>query len=159
MVINSNNQFSSQPPPEHPEPPEVEMILQLDSPVREEPHKEEEEAEAKGNVSGCSGDAGSQAGGEETEAMEDGGGPDTERRRSRGLQRSPELEPAVVPRSPDTSVDCPICQASFPVSEIELHAAYCDGEVAVVGERRPDGERFHGDRGEDGNSNSGNETN
>uniref|UniRef100_A0A1A8P778 BRCA1-A complex subunit RAP80 n=1 Tax=Nothobranchius pienaari TaxID=704102 RepID=A0A1A8P778_9TELE len=40
------------------------------------------------------------------------------------------------------SVDCPICQASFPVSEIEMHAAYCDGEVAVVGERRVGGGRF-----------------
>lgn len=39
------------------------------------------------------------------------------------------------------SVDCPICQGSFPADEIEMHAAYCDGapsesppEVAVPGQ-------------------------
>lgn len=117
--------------------------------------------EAKGNVLGCSGNAGSRAAGEETEEMEDSRDPDTEKKRSRGLQSSasPELEPVIVPRPPDTSVDCPICQASFPVDEIELHAAYCDGEVAVVGERRPDGDCIQGDGEDDGNCNSGNETN
>lgn len=80
---------------------------------------------------------------------EDSRDPDGQEAKSRRLQRSAslELEPAVVPRSPDTSVDCPICQASFPASEIELHAAYCDGEVAIVGETRPDGDRFQGDDG------------
>uniref|UniRef100_H3BWQ2 BRCA1-A complex subunit RAP80 n=1 Tax=Tetraodon nigroviridis TaxID=99883 RepID=H3BWQ2_TETNG len=41
-----------------------------------------------------------------------------------GAQRrssSPELDPAR-----EASVDCPICQRSFPLAEIEVHAAYCD---------------------------------
>lgn len=67
--------------------------------------------------------------------------------KDRGFQRSPSPEPeaAVVPRSPQSSINCPMCQVPFPVNEIELHAAYCDGEVAVVDERRPDGDRFQGD--------------
>ncbi|XP_056451047.1 BRCA1-A complex subunit RAP80 isoform X4 [Gadus chalcogrammus] len=31
-----------------------------------------------------------------------------------------------------SSVDCPMCQSAFPVSEIEMHAAFCDGEQEVV---------------------------
>ena len=31
-----------------------------------------------------------------------------------------------------SSVDCPICQSAFPASEIEMHAAFCDGEQEVV---------------------------
>ena len=31
-----------------------------------------------------------------------------------------------------STVDCPICQAAFPASEIEMHAAFCDGEQEVV---------------------------
>lgn len=30
----------------------------------------------------------------------------------------------------EATIDCPICQGSFPVGQIELHAAYCDGEPA-----------------------------
>lgn len=65
------------------------------------------------------------------EVQEDGGDPDVEEIKDQAP------EPAVVPRSPETAVDCPLCQASFPASRIEMHAAYCDGEVAVVEERRP----------------------
>lgn len=76
----------------------------------------------------------------EEEVEEDRDDPDVEEIKDRGLQRSnsPELEPAVVPQSPEPSMDCPICQGSFPVTEIEMHAAYCNGEVTVVDERRPD---------------------
>ncbi|XP_070773706.1 BRCA1-A complex subunit RAP80 [Enoplosus armatus] len=78
------------------------------------------------------------------EAEKEGGGPDVEEINDRGLQRStsPELEPAAVPQSPEANVDCPICQGSFPATEIEMHAAYCDGEVAVVDERRPKADCF-----------------
>lgn len=69
------------------------------------------------------------------EVQEDGGDPDVEEIKDQAP--SPGPEPAVVPRSPETAVDCPLCQASFPASRIEMHAAYCDGEVAVVEERRP----------------------
>lgn len=69
------------------------------------------------------------------EVQEDGGDPDVEEIKDQAPP--PGLEPAVVPRSPETAVDCPLCQASFPASRIEMHAAYCDGEVAVVEERRP----------------------
>lgn len=41
----------------------------------------------------------------------------------------------------EASVDCPLCQGSYPVGQIEMHAAYCDGapadsppRVAVPGE-------------------------
>lgn len=64
----------------------------------------------------------------------------------RSLQRSEclELEASIIPHSPEASVDCPICQGSFPVSEIEMHAAYCDGEVAMVNQRRPESQGFQG---------------
>ncbi|XP_024864583.1 BRCA1-A complex subunit RAP80 isoform X2 [Kryptolebias marmoratus] len=132
----------AEPFPKSPELPEAERILQHTSAIRDKPQEEEEEEEeamdanvkTKENVSGWSGDGRSQTVGEEADVQEDV----EEMKRS----ASPELQLAVVPRSPDSSVDCPICQASFPVNEIELHAAYCDGEVAVVGERRPDGDSF-----------------
>lgn len=37
---------------------------------------------------------------------------------------SPELDLPVR----GSSVDCPMCLRSFPMAEIEVHAAYCDGE-------------------------------
>lgn len=94
----------------------------------------------KGNIPVRSSDVGGDVGNVE----EDGEDPDVEEIKDRGLQRSssPELDPAVVPRSPETSVDCPICQGSFPVTEIEMHAAYCDGDVD---ERRPKADCFQGD--------------
>ncbi|XP_023818684.1 BRCA1-A complex subunit RAP80 isoform X1 [Oryzias latipes] len=45
----------------------------------------------------------------------------------------PTSEAAVVPGSPPTSVDCPICQLSFPAGDIEMHAAFCNGGVADDG--------------------------
>ncbi|XP_042354636.1 BRCA1-A complex subunit RAP80 isoform X3 [Plectropomus leopardus] len=129
------------------EQPEVEMILRDDSPAGDELQEEEMEVEVdaledrktKGDVpvSNSSSDIGKQHVRNETVEDKD---PDVEEIKDRGLQRSmsPELEPATVPESPETKVDCPICQGSFPVTEIEMHAAYCDGEVAVVDERRPE---------------------
>ncbi|XP_030294348.1 uncharacterized protein uimc1 isoform X2 [Sparus aurata] len=146
-----------------PEPPEVEMILQDDSPAVQELQDEEMEVEVevegetarsasrtgntpadtktKGNVPVRSSDVGGNVRKEVEEQMEDGGDPDVEEIKDRGLQRStsPELEPAGAPRGPETSVDCPICQGSFPVTEIEMHAAYCDGDVD---ERRPEADCF-----------------
>ncbi|XP_037544140.1 uncharacterized protein uimc1 [Nematolebias whitei] len=146
VFTDAEADISSQPPPKSPESPTVERILQHSSPNRDELQEEEEEAmdaKTKENVSSCSGDAGSRTAGE-ARVKEDSRDPDGQETKSGRLQRSAslELELAVVPRSPDTSVDCPICQASFPASDIELHAAYCDGEVAIVGEMRPDGHRF-----------------
>lgn len=40
-------------------------------------------------------------------------------------------EPAP-PQSP--SMDCPMCMRPFPLTEIELHAAYCDGSTANMEE-------------------------
>ncbi|TDH05246.1 hypothetical protein EPR50_G00141570 [Perca flavescens] len=126
-----------------PELPEVEMILQDDSPAEQELQPEEEmEVEvdvfrkAKGNIPVNSSNVRGQHVRKEVE--EDGEHPDVEEIEDRGLKRStsPELEPAGVPQSPKTKVDCPICQGSYPVMEIEMHAAYCDGEVAVVDQRR-----------------------
>ncbi|XP_050934810.1 BRCA1-A complex subunit RAP80 isoform X2 [Lates calcarifer] len=135
---------------ESPDLPEVEMILRDDSPAgAKPPHQEQQEQEeemevdapvdgkTEGNVPVSGDDMRAE------EAAEDGEDPDVEEIKDGGLKRStsPELElPASVrvPQSPEAKVDCPICQGSFPVTKIELHAAYCDGEVAVVDERRPD---------------------
>ncbi|XP_044077125.1 BRCA1-A complex subunit RAP80 isoform X6 [Siniperca chuatsi] len=136
---------------------EVEMILRGDSPAGREPRVEEEEEgmevevdgpvdrKTKGtNIAVGSSDVGGQSMRKE-QVEEDGGDPDVKEIKDRGLQgsTSPELDPAAVPRSPGTNVDCPICQGSFPATEIEMHAAYCDGEVAVVDERRPEADYFH----------------
>ncbi|XP_039632725.1 BRCA1-A complex subunit RAP80 [Perca fluviatilis] len=127
-----------------PELPEVEMILPNDSPAERELQPEEEmEVDApvvrktKGNIPVNSSNVRGQHVREE-EVEEDGEDPDVEEIEDRGLKRStsPELEPAGVPQSPKTKVDCPICQGSYPVMVIEMHAAYCDGEVAVVDQRR-----------------------
>ncbi|KAI3373906.1 hypothetical protein L3Q82_022473 [Scortum barcoo] len=143
--------------PKSPERPEVdEMILQDDSPAGNEPQEEEEEEmevdmeddapvdrKTKENIPVNSSDVGGQTvRGQEAEV--DTGDPDVEEIKDRELQRStsPELEPAGIPQGPETTVDCPICQGSFPATKIEMHAAYCDGEVAVVDERRPEANCF-----------------
>lgn len=73
--------------------------------------------------------------------------PDVVEMKHRGLRRSasPELELAVQPQIPQSSVDCPICQGSFPVTEIEIHAAYCDGELAISNRRTTNTDSFRGD--------------
>ncbi|KAK2828043.1 hypothetical protein Q5P01_019077 [Channa striata] len=75
---------------------------------------------------------------------ENGRDQDVEEVKDQGPQRwaTTELEPAAVPQSPESALDCPICQRSFPVAEIEIHAAYCDGEVVVVDESRPKPDSF-----------------
>ncbi|XP_074529071.1 uncharacterized protein uimc1 isoform X2 [Halichoeres trimaculatus] len=131
-----------------PEDLDVDMILRDDSPVDEKPQEEGEleiemEVEAlegkttKDNTPLSSSDVGDQNVRTE-DAEESQKESDAEEVNTRRLQRSksPEIEPAVPARSSETSVDCPICQGSFPVTEIEMHAAYCDGEVSVVHERR-----------------------
>ncbi|XP_008276340.1 neurofilament heavy polypeptide [Stegastes partitus] len=138
-------EVSPQPPPQRSESPDVEMILGGDSPAADEPPppppEEEEEMEVDAppeeKAAGGVDPAGPAAGPEEVK--EDRGDLDVEEVMESRLQRSasPELELAVVPRSPETAVDCPICQASFPASQIEMHAAYCDGEAAD--RRRPAG--------------------
>ncbi|XP_047235599.1 uncharacterized protein uimc1 isoform X2 [Girardinichthys multiradiatus] len=138
----------AQPPQKSPELPEIEMVLRDDVPTRDMPleqrMKTTKDSEMEENVSGCREDAGGQPAGEVEKVNETRKDPGVEEMEDRGLQRSesPELEAAVVPHSPETSVDCPICQGSFPASEIEMHAAYCDGEVTVVGQRRPESQRF-----------------
>lgn len=132
--------------PKAPELPEIQMIPRGDSPTRDDPQEPDgrmttsADLKMEENVSRCREDAGGQLAAE----PESRDGPDVEETEERGPQRSgaPEVEAAVVPRSPEASVDCPICQASFPACEIEMHAAYCDGEVAEVSQRRPDGQGF-----------------
>ncbi|MEQ2287531.1 hypothetical protein AMECASPLE_013554 [Ameca splendens] len=138
----------AQPPQKSPELPEIDMVLRDDVPTRDMPleqrMKTTMDSEMEENVSGCREDAGGQPAGEVEKVNETRKDPGVEEMEDRGLQRSesPELEAAVVPHRPETSVDCPICQGSFPASEIEMHAAYCDGEVTVVGQRRPESQRF-----------------
>ncbi|XP_072231714.1 uncharacterized protein [Leuresthes tenuis] len=119
----------------------TEIILRDDSPAGDEPREELADGdEKKENIPGCSSAAAGQTG---AEGKEDRRHPDVEEVKDRSFppSASPDLEPAVVPHSPQSSVDCPICQASFPAAEIEMHAAYCDGEVAVLSERRPESHR------------------
>ncbi|XP_035998702.1 BRCA1-A complex subunit RAP80 isoform X2 [Fundulus heteroclitus] len=140
----------TKPQQKGPELPEITMILRDDSPTRGEPQELEQrikttaDSKTKEDVSGCREDAGGQPAGEVETVKENRRDPDVEEMESRGLQRSdsPELEAAVVPHSPETSVDCPICQGSFPASEIEMHAAYCEGEVAMVSQRGPESQHF-----------------
>ncbi|XP_041658078.1 BRCA1-A complex subunit RAP80 isoform X2 [Cheilinus undulatus] len=134
--------------PKSPEPVDVDMILRDDSPAGDERAEEVEEemeleadAPVDSEMKGIS-SVGDSVGGHnvrEDEAEEDHGDAGVEEMNSCRLQRSasPELEPDVIPPSSETNVDCPICLGSFPVSQIEMHAAYCDGEVSVVHERRP----------------------
>ncbi|XP_026183635.1 BRCA1-A complex subunit RAP80 isoform X2 [Mastacembelus armatus] len=127
---------------ESPERPEVEIILQ-DSPAGDELQEEEEEMEVDAPREGkmeekipvCT-----NVGGQDVRKDTDGGHPDVKEVKDCELRRSvsPELEFGPIPSTPETSVDCPICQGSFPATEIELHAAYCYTEVAVVDERRPE---------------------
>ncbi|XP_070700231.1 neurofilament heavy polypeptide [Pempheris klunzingeri] len=139
--------------PNSSELPEFEMILRDDSPAVDKPQEEEEEMEIevevdapadramKGNIPGSSSSDVDGHNGRKEEVEEDRRDPDVEEIEDPGLHRStsPELEPAAVPQS---TVDCPICQGSFPVTKIEMHAAYCDGEVAVVDERRAETDCF-----------------
>uniref|UniRef100_A0A8C2X2H2 Uncharacterized protein n=1 Tax=Cyclopterus lumpus TaxID=8103 RepID=A0A8C2X2H2_CYCLU len=112
----------------------------------EETKKEGEEGQAatddcetEGNVPVSGRDVGRQHVRKER-IEEDEGDPDVEEIKDPGLQRltSPELQPAALLHNHKAKVDCPICQGSYSVTEIERHAAYCDGEVAVVEERRPE---------------------
>ncbi|XP_070838610.1 BRCA1-A complex subunit RAP80 [Chaetodon trifascialis] len=134
--------------PKSPELPEVEMILWDNSAAgnKQQEEEEEEEVEApvdrkmKGNFPVRSSEFGRQSVAK-VEVEEDGGDPDVQEVKDRGLERStsPEVERAAAPPIPEASVDCPICQASFSVTEIEMHAAYCDGEGE---QRRPEADCF-----------------
>lgn len=75
--------------------------------------------------------------GKKEEEMEVDDGGDGSPRRSTSLQ--PDLP--VTGQAGEPGVDCPICQRSYPMTEIEVHAAYCDGvETAPVsGRPEPDG--------------------
>ncbi|XP_062262544.1 neurofilament heavy polypeptide isoform X3 [Platichthys flesus] len=134
--------------PGGPDLPEVQMIPPEDPPAVVEPplqeDKEEMEVDICGTKDGINPVAGADAGRPPQNAeedKEDGADPDVEEMEVRGLQRpaSPEVQPGAVPPGPEASVDCPLCQGSFPVTRIERHAAYCDGEVAVLEEREEPG--------------------
>ncbi|XP_035481362.2 BRCA1-A complex subunit RAP80 isoform X2 [Scophthalmus maximus] len=116
--------------PESPDLPEVETI----PPDVAQPPSQEDGDEMEVDVCGTSE-------GKPQEATEEER-PDPVEEVKRGrMSTSPEAEKqtaAIVPPIPEAVVvDCPICQGSFPAARIEWHAAYCDGEVAVVGERHP----------------------
>lgn len=59
---------------------------------------------------------------------------DAEEGREEVLQVSDSPDPAPTAASQDRNVECPICQGSFPMTEIEMHAAYCDGERGAADE-------------------------
>ncbi|KAM8897706.1 uncharacterized protein uimc1 isoform 2-T2 [Spinachia spinachia] len=115
-----------------PEPPEAEAILQVDSPAEDELRVEEEEMEV--DAAGDRKTEGNISADVETERTEEAP-PDVEETKGRRLQKSASPEPEAL--DPESQVDCPICQESFPLTQIERHAAYCDGEVTVLEDRRP----------------------
>ncbi|XP_020320445.1 BRCA1-A complex subunit RAP80 isoform X5 [Oncorhynchus kisutch] len=51
-------------------------------------------------------------------------------------------EPAF-PRSPN--MDCPMCMRLFPLTEIEMHAAYCDGTTGIMEEEMAEESHSQGD--------------
>ncbi|XP_055004565.1 BRCA1-A complex subunit RAP80 isoform X2 [Boleophthalmus pectinirostris] len=57
---------------------------------------------------------------------------DSQSREEPGPQRSesPDLDSDLAP-GPEGPVQCPICQRAFPSDQIEMHAAFCDGEPSV----------------------------
>ncbi|KAG7232248.1 hypothetical protein INR49_009530 [Caranx melampygus] len=130
--------------PEGPRVPEVTLIIQ-DTPPEADPQaaaEEEEEEEMEVEDGKLEGNA---LVGDQMEEEKEAGAdvredPDVEEITHGRPKRSasPELDSAPVPQSHEAQVDCPICQGSFPATKIELHAAYCDGEVAMVDERRPE---------------------
>uniref|UniRef100_A0A3Q1F4T6 Ubiquitin interaction motif containing 1 n=2 Tax=Acanthochromis polyacanthus TaxID=80966 RepID=A0A3Q1F4T6_9TELE len=136
LMKDDGAEVSPQPPPESTDSPEVEMIVQEDSRTGDEPPPQDEEMEVDAPTDEKtepidSIDSGGQTARQE-EVKEDRMDPDVEEVAGRRLQRSesPELELAIVPHNSEAAVDCPICQTSFPSSQIEMHAAYCDGEAA-----------------------------
>ncbi|XP_043997529.1 uncharacterized protein uimc1 isoform X2 [Gambusia affinis] len=148
LDVDAETQVSPllEPSQKDPELPEIKMILRDDSPIRDESQEPEpnlKNSKMEENVSGRGEDAGGQTA-RRVKKVKSRNDPEVEKMEDRSLQRSecPELEAAVIPHSPEASVDCPICQGSFPVSEIEMHAAYCDGEVAVVDQRTPESQGF-----------------
>ncbi|XP_068186599.1 BRCA1-A complex subunit RAP80 isoform X2 [Antennarius striatus] len=103
------------------EMPEVEMMVQKHPSAQDEPEDEEMEVDLDVDVEQrMKGQSGGHDGGEHGR-MEDGALP---------RSPSPELELSMAPQSPGPRVDCPICQGHFPASEIEMHAAFCDGDEA-----------------------------
>lgn len=64
------------------------------------------------------------------------------------LRRSASLQPdlPVTGQAGEPRVDCPICQRSYPMTEIEVHAAYCDGEETAPVSGRPDPDGHQGEK-------------
>ncbi|XP_060942271.1 BRCA1-A complex subunit RAP80 [Limanda limanda] len=123
--------------PEGPELPEVQMIPGEDPPAAVEPtpreHKDEMEVDVCGSKEGNIPVAGAgRPPQREEEDLEDGVDPDVEETKVQRL-----VEPGAPPPRPEASVACPMCQGSFPVTRIERHAAFCDGDVSVLDEREP----------------------
>ncbi|XP_062289260.1 BRCA1-A complex subunit RAP80 [Scomber scombrus] len=140
LMIAANDRAELQP--KSPEKPEVEVILQVDSPAGDETQGEKEmmevDAPAVTEPEGNNPVSSQKETKEEEEEKEERVDPDVEEIKDRRLQRSdsPELELLVVPQSAENNVDCPICQRSFSVTDIEWHAAYCDGEERAEAESR-----------------------
>uniref|UniRef100_UPI003AAF76F3 uncharacterized protein n=1 Tax=Centroberyx gerrardi TaxID=166262 RepID=UPI003AAF76F3 len=156
LIVDTN--AGAEPEPKSPTLPEIQILLPDRPPDQEQQQEEEEEEEemevdgpADGEternipVSNTNGgqDVRMEVEGEEEE--EERRHPEVEEIKDRALQASMSPEPegaATAPQSPKLSVDCPICQGSFPLTEIEMHAAFCDGEVEVVEEVRPGADCF-----------------
>lgn len=63
-------------------------------------------------------------------------------RRPTSLQR----DLPVTGQAGEPGVDCPMCQRSYPMTEIEVHAAYCDGEETAPVGGRPDPDGRQGEK-------------
>ncbi|KAM4620888.1 uncharacterized protein uimc1 [Polymixia lowei] len=141
-----------QPQPKSPSLPELQTSLQTQERQRREEEKEEQEQEEvmEVDVDGESDrsilimtpNAGQDVRMETEEERSDpevaGEEEEEEEKKEKDEDDVPQMPvpadpgPAGAPQSPVHNVDCPICQGSFSVTEIELHAAYCDGEGDVA---------------------------
>ncbi|XP_055358095.1 BRCA1-A complex subunit RAP80 [Betta splendens] len=114
--------------PGSPALPEAHRILLGRSPAAGVQEEEEEEEEMEvGGAAAPSADAAEWSGAvfsapdpSETDGSWNAGRLEGERLEAEQLQRG---------AAGSAHMDCPLCQGSFPVTEIEVHAAYCDGEL------------------------------
>ncbi|XP_029925242.1 uncharacterized protein uimc1 isoform X2 [Myripristis murdjan] len=146
LIVATNT--GAEPQPKSPMLPEIGSVLRQWLPDKERQQEEEEEEmevdttvdrKTESNIP-----VSSTNGGEDVSMLEEWRDAEAEQIQDRAPQKSvsPEVEATASCQSPELSVDCPICQGSFPAAEIEMHAAYCDGEVEVVEELMPETDRL-----------------
>ncbi|XP_076024533.1 uncharacterized protein uimc1 isoform X4 [Genypterus blacodes] len=138
--LTQGTDVTAEPKPQSPALPEIEFVLRKDGP--HQGGSQEEVMEVDGPVDGRKeGDKSQNVRRDEEEGSR---GAEVEEIEDKVLQKliSAELKASAAPQLSKPSIACPLCQGSFPLTEIEMHAAYCDGEVTIMEERRPEADCF-----------------